>query len=178
MAKLNAKDRKKVDKSEAVTGEFKPMPPGKYVAELAEVETRVSGKGNAYWNAEFNNIHSLDGDKQPGRLWYMIMLPVDKMPADYKADDPNLTDEQRKEKWDNYQSLTAGRIKAFFEAFGYSLDSDTDEMIGDRVILQVGIETQQQGANAGQQRNRVNAVLPLDDVDIEFGDDEDGDDDF
>lgn len=177
MAKLNAKDRKKVDKAEAVTGSFEPLTPGKYVAELAKVETKVSGAGNAYWNAEFTEIHTLDGDKKPGRQWYMLMLPVDKMPADYKEDEA-LTDEQRKEKWETYQRLTAGRIKAFFEAFGYDTDSDTDEMIGDRCILQIGIETQQRGANAGQQRNRVNAVLPLDEHgDFEFGDD-DGDDDF
>lgn len=177
MAKLAAKDRKKAEKAQAVTGEFKPLPAGKYVAELLEVETKVSGNGNAYWNAQFNEIHNMQGEKQPGRQFYRLMLPIDKMPADYKAE-TTLSDAEKAEKWEVYQSLTAGRIKAFFEAFGYSLDSDTDEMIGDRCILQIGIRTIQQGERAGQLTNEVNAVLPLGDADVDFGDDDGDADNF
>lgn len=174
MAKLAAKDRKKVQAAEPVKGSFEAFAPGKYVGELLEVETKVSAAGNAYWNIVFGEIHNLDGEKQPGRQWFRLMLPVDKMPVDYAPKKkPNASEAERVESWNTYQSITAGRIKSFFEAFGYSVDSDTDEMIGDKAILQIGVETVQQGANAGNLRNVVNDVLPLGDIDPDFGADAD-----
>lgn len=159
MPKLAAKDRKKVSKAEAVGGGFEPLKPGKYVASLSNVEAKTSGNGNPMWVAEFNEIHDLDGDKKPGRQWYQMMLPTtDTPPDDY---------EKGAEKWEQYQSLCAGRLKGFFEAFGFSEDSDTDEMIGERVVLQIGVRTIQTGARKGEQTNNVNNVLPLDDVDFE-----------
>lgn len=168
MAKLNAKDRKKVNKAEAVKGGFEPLKPGKYTAVLDDVETKVSGNGNAYWNCVFTKIQDMDGESKPGKQWYMLMLPADKMPEDY---------EKGQEKWDQYQSLSAGRIKAFFEAFGYDPDTDTDDMIGDRVVLQIGIQTIQQGNRAGEKTNRVNGVFPLPE-DFDVDGDEDDEDDF
>lgn len=167
MAKLAAKDRKKVKAAKAVSGSFEPLKPGKYFADLREVEPKVSGNGNAYWNIQFENIRNMGGEKQPGRQFYTLMLPIDEMPEDY---------EKGEEKWEQYQSLTEGRIKAFFEAFGYTVDSDTDEMIGDTAIIQVGIETIQRGARAGEKTNRVNAVLPLGDHEVPGEEEDDGDD--
>lgn len=175
MAKLNAKDRKKVAKAEANSGEFQPYPPGKYIGALSEVEVKTSGNGNPMWNVTFTDITTLDGESMPGRQWYTLMLPQDKMPEGYT---PRNSKKSPEDAWATYQDLTAGRIKAFFEAFGYSEDSDTDEMIGDKVILQIGIETIQQGAKKGQKTNRVNAVLPLDDDTVDRLADEDTDDDF
>lgn len=166
MPKLAAKDRKKVAKAEAVGGGFEPLKPGKYVATLSAVEAKISGAGNPMWVAEFEEIHNLDGDKQPGRQWYNLNLPTtDVMPDGY---------EKGQEKWEQYQSLCSGRLKAFFEAFGYSVDSDTDEMIGERCVLQIGVRTIQNGARAGESTNSVNGVAPFDSVDYE-GEDSDGD---
>lgn len=157
MPKLAAKDRKKVEKADAVTGDFQPLTPGKYVATLSNVEAKSSAAGNPVWNAEFTDITSLDGDKQPGRQWYNLNLPT--------TDDPPEGYTKGAEKWATYQRMCAGRLKAFFEAFGYTVDSDTDEMIGDQCILQLGIQTIQKGPRAGQKTNSVNAVLPLGDTD-------------
>lgn len=183
MPKLAAKDRKKVAKAEATSGEFEPMPPGKYVATLKDVEAKTSGAGNSYWNAEFEEIHDLDGERFPGRQWYMIMLPIDSMPDDYvpgknKKAGTKPTKAEQVDAWDKYQGLTAGRIKAFFEAFGFSEDSDTDEMIGERCVLQIGVETINQGPRTGQQTNRVNAVFPLTEDLAEVGADGGSSDDF
>lgn len=153
MPKLAAKDRKKVESSNAIGGDFEPMPPGRYLADLKDVEARQSNAGNPVWSVTFENIRDLDGNKQPGRQWYNLNLPTtDKAPDDYKKDQAT---------WEKYQGLCAGRIKAFFEAFGYTPDSDTDEMIGETVQIQVGIRTINQGAKAGQQANEVNGVYPL-----------------
>jgi hypothetical protein len=164
MPKLSAKDRKKVDKATAVSGEFEPLKPGKYVATLSGVETKKSNAGNPMWVAEFEEIHSLDGEKQPGRQWYNLNLPTtDTPPDDY---------EKTAEKWEQYQRLCEGRLKAFFEAFGYEVDSDTDEFVGERCVLVVGVRTIQSGPRAGEATNSVNGVKPLDSV--EFEDDGDG----
>lgn len=159
MAKLAAKTRKRVEKAEAVSGGFEPLKPGKYVATLSEVEAKNSGNGNPMWVAEFNEIHNLEGEKQPGRQWYNINLPTtDEAPDDY---------EKGQEKWDQYQGLCYGRLKGFFEAFGYTSDSDTDEMIGERCILQIGVRTIQNGARAGEKTNSINGVAALDSADFE-----------
>lgn len=164
MAKLNAKDRKKVKSAEAVSGEFEPYPAGKYIGTLDEVEVRVSQNGNAMWNCTYRDLTKPDGTEMPGRQWYTLMLPQDKMPEGYK---PSANALKRAEgdvakAWENYQKFVAGKIKAFFEAHGYTEDSDTDEMIGEKAVLSIGIETIQSGAKAGQKTNRVNAVSALD----------------
>lgn len=156
MPKLTAKDRKKVEKATAVSGEFEPLKPGKYVATLSAVEAKKSAAGNPMWVAEFEDIHNLDGDKQPGRQWYNLNLPTSDTPPDNY--------EKGAEKWEQYQRLCEGRIKSFFEAFGYTVDSDTDEMIGDRCVLIIGIRTINNGDRAGQQTNTVNGVKPFDSV--------------
>lgn len=171
MAKLAAKTRKRVAKAEAVTGgDFQPLAAGKYIATLSEVEVKNSQAGAPMWVAEFEDITDLDGDRQPGRQWYNLMLPQDTMPEDYQ---PKRGNKSPEEAWESYQNLCEGRLKAFFEAFGYTVDSDTDEMIGDRVVLQIGVRTIANGARAGEKTNSVNGVFPLDSVDFE--EDEDGD---
>jgi hypothetical protein len=70
--------------------------------------------------------------------------------------------------------LVAGRIRAWFEAHGYTEDTDTDEMIGSKAVLVIGVETIQRGAKAGEKTNRVNAVKSAEDLDLE-GDDDDED---
>lgn len=161
MPKLGAKVAKKTAKAEPVTGEFKPYPPGKYIGTLDKVEPKLSSAGNPVWSCEFVDITNLDGDVMPGRQWYNLNLPQDKMPDDYKpkkGGDPA-------EKWEQYQNLCHGRLKAFFEAFGYEVDSDTDEFLQEKCVLQIGVGTIQRGPRTGQDTNQVNAVLPLDSVD-------------
>ena len=152
MPKMDTKTRAKAEKAEAVTGSFEPIPTGKYLADLRAVEAKKSQAGNPIWTWEFDNIRDLKGTAFPGRQWFTSTLPLDKMPAD-----------ANKDKWETAQRLSAGRLKAVFEAFGYSLDSDTDEMLGETVVLQVGIETIKQGPKMGERTNRVRAILPLTD---------------
>lgn len=174
MPKLAAKVRKKVEKAKAVSSDFEPLSPGKYVGTLSAVEAKDSSAGNAMWAIEFEDIHDLDGERQPGRQWMNLMLPQDVMPEDYK---PKSGKKSPKDAWEAYQAMTEGRIKQFFEAFGFTVDSDTDEMIGEKCVLQIGIRTIQNGPKAGQKSNQVNGVAPLDSIDFEAGEGEgeDGD---
>ena len=110
-------------------------------------EGRYSGEDDIW---EFTDIHTMDGERQPGRQWYTTMLPGGKKPATTPGD-----------KWATSQRLSAGRLKAAFEAFGYSLDSDTDEMLGEQVVLQLTIETINKGERASQRTNRVAGLHPL-----------------
>lgn len=168
MPKLAVKDRKKVEKAQAVGGGFEPYKPGKYVATLSAVEAKNSSAGNPMWVAEFEDITNLDGDKMPGRQWYNLNLPTTPTPPEGYA--------KGKEKWEQYQDLCSGRIKAFFETFGFTVDSDTDEMIGEKCVIRIGIRTIQNGPKAGEQTNSVDGIAPLDSVDF-AGSDDDGDED-
>lgn len=170
MPKLNAKLKKKVEKAEAVTGEFEPLKAGKYIGTLSEVEAKNSAAGNPMWVAEFTDLENLDGDTQPGRQWYNLNLPTSDTPPDYY--------EKGEEKWVQYQRMCEGRLKAFFEAFGYTVDTDTDEMVGEQCVLIIGVRTIKTGERAGERTNSVNGVAPLDSVTRSTGDDDEDDDEF
>lgn len=176
MAKLSAKVRKKVSKAEATKSEFEPIKPGRYVATFEELEERTSKAGNEYWNVTFGDITTMSGEKVPGKQWYMVMLPADEMPEDYNPSDRALknADGDVEAAWANYQGMVEGRMKAFFEAFGYDLTSDTDEMLGERCIIKIAIETINGGARIGEKTNRVQAVSPLPEG-FEDGSGDDGD---
>lgn len=156
MPKLNKKVAKAVDKAEAVHG-FSLLTPGKYFAKLTEVKADTTKDGAPMWVAEFSDLRPVDGgDKVPGRQWWNLNLPQDDMPKSY---------DKGADKWEASQRMATGRLKAFFEAFGYEVDSDTDEMLGEVAVLTIGIRTIQQGARQGDKANTINDIESVD----EFG---------
>lgn len=184
MPKLSSKLAKRVDKAEIQTGDFPVWPGGKYIGELAAVEARVGKEsGKDYWSVEFANVKSLDGEDMTGRIWMNVSLPVadvKDVPESYTPSAAALkrAGGDRAKAYASGQAFVEGRLHAFFEAFGYTPDSDTDEMVGERCVIQVGVETQQRGAGAGKERNVINNVFPLDTVDVADSDDDDDDDGF
>lgn len=136
------------------TGEYSPLKPGKYLARLAKVEARENPNkyGLAMWNAEFDEIHNLQGERQPGRQWLNLTAPV---PPGTK---PHPAYANGPEKWEQYQSVLRSQMKAFFEAFGYQSTSDTDEIVGEWAVITLGVETIQAGPKQGQQTNRVTKI--------------------
>lgn len=153
MPKLNQGLAQAVGEAEAVHG-FGLIEPGKYVARLAEVRADTTSAGNPMWVCEFQDIRTLDGQRVPGRQWWNLNLPLDPNtpPANY---------EKGPEKWAQAQGLSAGRLKAFFDAFGYTSDSDTEEMIGEEAVITIGVRTIQQGARQGEKANQINDIEPL-----------------
>lgn len=54
------------------------------------------------------------------------------------------------------------KLQETFTAFDATPDTDTDELIGDKVKLIISQTTAQQGKRKGELVNQVDAVLPLD----------------
>lgn len=144
MPKLNKTQQKTVDKAEAWgDGSFSPLDPGRYAARLSKVESR-QGPAGEYWSWEFEAIHDTEGNAKPGRLWHTTSL----------------------------SPKSAGNLRATFDAFGYSTDSDTDEMIGEWVTLAVDIEIAGQGKRAGQRVNRVRGLSEFEADEFDFDTDD------
>lgn len=156
MPKLNTAALEAVTNVEAFSGDYALIQPGRYLATLAKVEVKDGNHGGMQWSAEFNEIHSLDGTRQGGRQWLNLNLPIQgKAPASYLNGE---------EKWVKFQAVSAARVKSFFQAFGYSEDSDTDEMIGETAIIEIEIRTIQNGPRRGEQVNGVKGVYPAGDA--------------
>lgn len=170
MPKLSAGASKLVDATEArhetgSGGDFAPHPAGRYLAKLSDVSARdnLNKHGMVMWNAEFQNLISLETETPvPGRQWLQLTLPADPkkgVPATY-VNGP--------EKWEKYQAMVLGQLHAFFESFGYTSDSDTDELLGEWAIIELAIVTAQAGKNEGKQVNEIAGIYPVpEDLDLE-----------
>lgn len=131
MPKLDRKQAAAVEAATAATGSLL-LEPGEYAAQLRSVD-EADGTEYPYWIWEFHNLHDQDGNPKPGRQWNNTSL----------------------------SPKSAGFMKATFEAFGYTADTDTDEIIDDGawVVLVVDQEVQTQGKNVGKTRNNVTGLL-------------------
>jgi hypothetical protein len=179
MPKLASKMAKAAAEAEDVVDGFEPLPAGKYIATLKEVEDRIAqSTGAKMWGIELEEITDLEGNVQPGRQFTNLVLPgEDKMPADYQGKDNSR--KTLEEQWKSRNDFLRGKLKQFFEAFGYTTDSDTDEMIGDRAVIALSVETIGAGKRKGQLGNQVTGFYTLDSVDFEdAAATGDGDDDF
>lgn len=180
MPKLDKKMAKAAKEAPEPTDGFEPLPAGKYVATLAGVEDRIAqSSGAAMWGVEMEDITDLEGNVQPGRQFTNLVLPGDdkKVPADYKGPGKGLRKGQTlEEAWAARNEFLSSKLKQFFEAFGYTTDSDTDEMIGERCVIALSVETINAGKRKGQLGNQITGFYTLDSVDHE--DAEDADDDF
>ena len=153
MPRLNAALRQMTEN--ATERSFGPIPAGKYVARLT-VEAKQSQSGNPYWNATYQDLEALDGRKQPGSQWLALNLPDDgPVPENYR---PASSNKPPAEAWRARQEIAASRLKSWFHAHGFTVDSDTEEMIGSYAMITVVQETIQRGSRAGQVGNRVTFV--------------------
>lgn len=81
---------------------------------------------------------------------------------EFKIDEPGV---RAARLWHN-TSLSpdaAFKIREVYDALGYTLDSDTAEMIGDKCRAYVSTQTQEQGKNAGRLQNVIDSLVPLED---------------
>lgn len=154
MPRLNAALRQMTENAQERS--FGPIPAGKYVARLTAVEAKQSQSGNPYWNATYQDLEALDGRKQSGSQWLVLNLPDDgPVPENYR---PSNSNKSPAEAWRARQEIAASRLKSWFHAHGFTVDSDTEEMIGSYAMITVVQETIQRGQRAGQVGNRVTFV--------------------
>lgn len=174
MAKLNNNLAQVVSTAQDVDGGFDLLEPGRYVATLFDVESRYTNAGDAMWVAVFNEITKIStGERVPGRQWYNLVLPsTEPMPADYRPRNASTSPEKA---WEFKNNMAASRLRQFFNAMGYSTDTDTEDMIGDKCVIQISVRTIQSGARKGERTNSVAGVFPLP---SDWVDQDDTDDDF
>ena len=136
MPKLSKAAAKQVANTE--TQSFGAIPGGIYIGRLDEVTTGTGKQsGKPYWSWAFTVVSDADGDEEyAGRkLWINTSL----------------------------SEAAHFKLKEVFEAFGYTPDSDTDEMIGEQIKLLVSETVIEQGARKGQPGNNVDRAIALDD---------------
>jgi hypothetical protein len=136
--KLEKKIAKSVDEAEAASGSYL-LPEGRYAAQLLKVDEK-EGQEYPYWTWEYGNLHDKAGEAKPGRQWNNTSL----------------------------SPKSFGFLKATFEAFGYTTDSDTEEMIGEWVVLYLVQEPINKGPRTGQLRNAVQSVFEFDPDEFDF----------
>jgi len=126
------------------SGDYKPLKPGKYVFKLTEVDdSQVTGEKS----------------KNPGTEKWIWKLVVDK---DYHP-------ELRKGRWQTSQQehiplleSMDWKMKQLFEGFGYTVDSDTDEIMEDPDARIVGYVRTGKDIVSGDPRSEVSRYVPFD----------------
>lgn len=125
------------------SGDFKPLKPGKYVMRLSEVEEGETGERS----------------KNPGTPKWVWKLTVDK----------NYHPELKKGRWQTAFSehvpLTENmdwKMKQLFEGFGYTADSDTDEIMEDPDARIVGVVKTGKDIVTDEPRSEVSRYIPFD----------------
>jgi hypothetical protein len=147
MPKLPKKIQKEVDKTEAWG-----VGGGGFLLDEGRYAARLKavtvGQGlkGEYWAFEWSKLHDEEGKEHRGR------------------------------QWDNVSLSVPGKMKQVFEGLGFSVDSDTDEMIGEWAVLHLTQEVQTQGKRAGQTVNRIVGVTEFDPDEWDFDPDAVGED--
>lgn len=141
MPKLNKKLQAEAAKAEAWKGEGRRLlPEGRYAGRLAKVTEYQKSQGYDTWGWQFRHLHGEDGVEIRGQQTSFTSL----------------------------SPKAAGNLRAHYEALGYSLDSDTDEMIGEWAVLFIVQETAERGKRAGQLVNNVAGISEFDPDDWDF----------
>ena len=108
---------------------------GTYLGALNKVDEK-DGKESPYWEWEFSIVGDSEGNEMKGgRLW----------------ENTSLSDR------------ALFRVKSMFEAFGVEMDTDTNELIGQYVWLNIGTEIQAEGVGKGKERNILLSALQVED---------------
>lgn len=141
MPKLNKKIASEVAKSDAwrPDGGRALLEDGLYAGRLVKVEER-DGREYPNWSWWFDGLFDAEGNGHSGVQFLNTSL----------------------------SPKAAGRMRQAFDAFGYSPDSDTDEIVGEWAVLHIKQEIQQYGQRAGQMVNQVTGVSEFDPNEWDF----------
>ena len=133
MPKLNSKQAKQVEEADS---SFELLEAGVYLASLNAV-TEKKGAAGPYWEWEFVICETDEGEEleRKPKIWENTSL-------------------SEKAIW---------RLASMFEAFEVPTDTDTEDLLGMYVMVNVGQEVVEGGARAGQLRNCFISAFPVPD---------------
>lgn len=134
MPKLNDQQATAVDEAESTGG---VMEEGIYEMFLVSVKDQENGKpltgeNGPYWKWEFQ----VPEDAERYKNWHQWMNT-------------------------SLSEAAAWKLKETFAAFGASTATDTEDLIGMRVRVEVGVRTIQKGARTGEPANQIRKLYPL-----------------
>ena len=120
---------------------FKPVDEGVYTLQLAEDVSVHEGGKGPYWKWTFVIP---EGMQHAGRKFFTNT---------------------------SLSEAAFFKLKETFGAFGVATDTDTEDLVGQKVKALITIKTIQGGARAGEPGNEISRLLPLDteDASIEVG---------
>lgn len=142
MPKLNKKVAQETAQAEAWGNGPRLLPEGRYAGRLMAVteSDKPGPSGFHQWSWRFTQLHTPEGENLGGNQFLNTSL----------------------------SPKARGGLKQAFDAFGYTTDSDTDEMLGEWAVLYITQEVAQQGAKAGQTVNRVQSIAEFDPDEWDF----------
>lgn len=118
-------------KVEAAEDGFKPLDPGIYVVQLKEDVEIKEGAKGTYWK-------------------WTLEIPAGEPGAGRRL-------------WTNTSLSEAAffKLKEMFAAFGVPVNTDTEELVGRKIRVQVKHATINQGSRKGELSNEIEKCLPL-----------------
>jgi len=134
------------------------LPAGLYKATLFSVEDGANFSGEPQWVAHFGDLVSVDGARYPLDLQRLYLDMPD--PRVVGRPVPRDIDEAHR-KFLSAQFRRLGDLRSFFEAFGYTADSDTDEIIGESCTIEIYHYSPTQGKNIGRTFAKIGKTMPV-----------------
>lgn len=148
MPKLNptkAAEVKKAGEQSTTSGKYVLLPEGKWKVKLLDVESKTSSKGDPMWVWSYRAVEFLEG------------TPQDK--------DGNAIDfsERELKYYTVIKDTTLWDLDRVFAAFEVDADTDTDELIGDEIVVFIDQQIITGGKSKGQMGNNVTDFFTLTD---------------
>ncbi len=154
MPKLNATKAAEVKAAGEAGSKFALLPEGKYRVKLIDVESATSRNGNPMWVWKFDTQDYLDG-----------LVTDEGFTTVDGPDGEEQVNIRGKELWyrTTIQDKTLWDLDRVFAAFDSDPDTDTDELIGDEVIVFVDQAIITAGKSKGKIGNNITEFFTLKD---------------
>lgn len=145
MPKLNSTKAQEVKKAGEEGSSRMLLPAGAYRVKLNDVDSQTSAKGKPMWVWTYTVAEFLDGNARND-----------------KGEVINVVGKELK-YWTVIQDNTLWDLDRVFAAFNAEPDTDTDELIGDEIVVQLDQEISTGGKSKGKTVNVITDFFTLED---------------
>jgi hypothetical protein len=145
MPKLNPTKAAEVKKAGEEGSKFILLPIGAYRVKLMDVESKESAKGDPMWVWTFQTVEFLDGEAKND-----------------KGEPINVVGKEQR-YWTVIKDNTLWDLDRVFAAFNCDPDTDTDELIGDEIVVQIDQSIITKGKAKGKMGNEISDFFTLED---------------